>query len=267
MSIIEFKTPTVDEKGEVIARTQHTAEQYVENLGNGIHLDMIIISAGIFQMGSSRQHGNTEEQPQHLVTIKSFMLGKFLVTQAQWKAVIGKLPACRFKGDRLPIEQVSWDAAQKFCEQLSNNTGRNYRLPSESQWEYACRAGSATPFSFGETLTTDVANFCGEHIYRHEPQGLYRHVTTEAGAFPPNAFGLHDMHGNLWEWCQDSWMDDYSSTPRDENSYEDHKNAYRVARGGSWHEPGENCRSAARVRFLASEADDFIGFRVSCDIR
>lgn len=264
--IIEIESPTVDETGAIIARTRYSAEQFTEDLGNGITLEMIVIPGGNFHMGSTPQHGNLEERPRHLVTIKAFMMGKFLVTQGQWKAIMGKLPSCRFKSDDLPIEQISWHDAVKFCQKLSQKTGRTYSIPSETQWEYACRAGTDTPFSFGETLTTDLANYCGEHVYRSEPAGLYRHVTTEGGTFPPNAFGLYDMHGNMWEWCKDSWMEDYSSTPRDENAYEDHRNEFRVARGGSWHEPGANCRSAARVQFPASEGDDFIGFRVSCAI-
>ena len=263
---IEFETPTIDETGAIIARTRHTAQQATEDLGGGIGLEMIVIPGGFFHMGSNPPHGNRDERPRHPVTIKSFMLGKFLVTQGQWKAVMGKVPACRFKGHHLPIHQVSWNDAQKFCKQLSGKTGRNHYLPSETQWEYACRAGTDSPFGFGETLTTDLANYCGEHVYRREPRGLYRQMTTEGGTFPPNAFGLQDMHGNLWEWCKDSWMEDYSSTPRDENAYEDHRNEFRVARGGSWHEPGANCRSAARVHFLAGESDDVTGFRVASNI-
>jgi formylglycine-generating enzyme required for sulfatase activity len=141
--------------------------------------------------------------------------------------------------------------------------GRNYQLPSETQWEYACRAGTNTPFSFGETLTVDVANFNGEHMFRDEPRGFYFHATNEGGKFPPNAFGIYDMHGNLWEWCADNWLDDFSSSPRDGSSYENKDSKYRVARGGSWHEPPSLCRSAARLRVLQSEADEVMGFRVA----
>ena len=217
-------------------------------------------------MGSPHHLGNADEQPQHFVTIKEFMMGRIHITQGQWKAIMGKLPPCRFKGDNLPVERVSWDEVQKFCQRLSKKTGRNYQLPSETQWEYACRAGTNTPFSFGETITIDVANFNGEHTFRDEPRGYYRHVTTEGGTFPPNAFGLYDMHGNLWEWCADNWLDDYSSSPRDNDSYQKKDSHYRVARGGSWHEPPELCRSAARIRCLQSDADEFMGFRVVCEV-
>jgi formylglycine-generating enzyme required for sulfatase activity len=245
--------------------TLYSAEQFIEELGNGISFNMLIIPAGMFQMGSPPYHGNIDEQPQHFVTIRAFMMGKFLITQRQWKAVMGKLPPCRFKGDNLPIERVSWEDAQKFCQRLSKKTRRNYHLPSESQWEYACRAGTHSPFSFGDTLISDIANFNGEHIFSYEPRGVYRHITTEGGLFPSNAFGLYDMHGNLWEWCADNWLDDYSSSPRDESTNHNHNNRYRVARGGSWHEPARLCRSAARLRVLQSEAEEFIGFRVVCD--
>ena len=266
MQTIEFETPTLVEKGEIIARTRHTAEQFTEDLGNGLSLELIVIPAGVFQMGSPRPTGNMDEQPQHFVTIKSFMMGKFLITQGQWKAIMGKLPPCRFKGDNLPVERVSWEGAQKFCGRLSKKTGRNYGLPSETQWEYACRAGTSTPFSFGETLTVEVANFNGEHTFREEPRGFYFHSTNEGGKFPPNAFGLYDMHGNLWEWCNDNWLDDYTSSPRDSSFYQNKDSRDRVARGGSWHEPPELCRSAARLRVLQSDADEFMGLRVVCDI-
>jgi len=262
----EFESVTVDARGEVVARTRHSAEQITEDLGNGISLDMVIIPAGSFQMGSRRSEGNPDERPQHFATIKSFMMGKFLVTQGQWKAVMGKLPRCRFKGDNLPVERVSWENAQKFCRELSKQTGRNYRLPSETQWEYACRAGTSTPFSFGETLTSDLANYNGEHIFANEPRGTYFHSTSEGGKYPPNAFGLYDMHGNLMEWCADNWIDDYRMSLRDDSPYQMFDNPHRVARGGSWHDNPQLCRSAARIRFSQSDAEEYIGFRVVCDV-
>ncbi len=262
---VEFETPTLNEKGEIIARACHTAEQFTEDLGNGTSLEMILIPSGIFKMGSLHYQGNPDEQPQHLVTIKSFMMGKYLITQRQWKAMMGKLPPCRFKEDNLPVERVSWNDAQKFCQRLSQRIGHPYQLPSETQWEYACRAGMSTLFSFGETLTVEVANFNGEHTFRDEPRGFYFHSTNEGGKFPPNAFGLYDMHGNLWEWCADSWLDDYSSSPRDGSSYQNKDSKYRVVRGGSWHEPAILCRSATRLRVLETDADEVMGFRVVCD--
>ena len=265
MQAIEFKTPTLNETGEILQWTGHTATQFSEQLSSGVGLDMIAIPPGLFQMGSPRHLGNRDERPQHMVRVNSFMMSKFLITQGQWKCLMRKLPPCRFKGDRLPVERVSWKDSQIFCKRLSDKTGHSYHLPSEAQWEYACRAGKDTPFSFGETLTVEVANFNGEHTFCQEPRGEYRHVTTEGGTFPPNAFGLYDMHGNLWEWCEDTWLEDYSSSPRDGSSYQEKENPYRVARGGSWHEPPDLCRSASRLRVLQSEADEVMGVRVVCD--
>src|SRR5690349_21250023 len=183
--LITFETPTLNAKGEVIACTRYTAEARTEDLGHEVHLEMLLIPGGIFQMGSPHHRGLPDEAPQHLVSIKPFRMSKFLITQGQWKAVMGNLPPCRFKGDTLPVERVSWKDARKFCERLSTKAGRTYFLPSETQWEYACRAGTSTPFSFGETLTVEVANFNGEHTFAGEPRGFYRHVTTEGGTFPP----------------------------------------------------------------------------------
>lgn len=266
MTTIEFEAPTLDAKGEIVAWTRHTAEQFTEVLGHDVRLDVLIIPSGLYQMGSMRHHGDIDEQPQHLVTIKSFMMSKFLITQAQWRAIMGKLPPCRFKGEELPVERASWRDAQEFCERLSKKVGRIYQLPSETQWEYACRAGTTTPFNFGETITIDVANFNGEHTFRDEPRGFYFHSTNAGAKFPPNAFGLYDMHGNLWEWCADNWLDDYSSSPRDSSSYQNKQSRCRVARGGSWHEPPQLCRSASRLQVLESDADEFTGFRVICDV-
>jgi formylglycine-generating enzyme required for sulfatase activity len=266
MARIEFETPTLNEKGEITARTHHSAEQFTEEFGNGIVLDMIVVPAGAFQMGSRPHEGSPDEHPQHFVTIKSFMMGKYLITQGQWKATMKKLPSGRFKGDQLPVERVSWNDAQKFCQLLSQKTERNYHLPSETQWEYACRARTSTPFSFGETLTSDLANYNGEHIFKDEPKGVYIHSTSEGEKYPPNAFGLYDMHGNLMEWCADNWVDDYRMSPRDDSAYQMIGNPYRVARGGSWHDNPQLCRSAARIRFMQSDAEEYVGFRVVCDI-
>lgn len=265
MRTVEFEVPALNDKGEVVARTRHSAEQFVEDLGQGLSLVMLVIPSGLFQMGSPPRSGNADERPQHLVTIKSFMMSKYLITQKQWKAIIGKLPPCRFRGDNLPVERVSWQDAQNFCKRLSKKTKRDYHLPSETQWEYACRAGTSTPFTFGETITTEIVNFNGEHRFRNELSGIYGHVTTAGGTFPPNAFGLYDMHGNLWEWCADNWLDDYASAPRDSSSYQNKDSRFRVVRGGSWHEPPELCRSAARLKVLQTDGEEVIGFRVVCD--
>ena len=144
------------------------------------------------------------EGPQHSVTVPEFWLGKYAVTQAQYQAVMGaNLSRFTENGANRPVEKVSWQEAVAFCEKLSQQTGRTYRLPSEAEWEYACRAGTTTPFHFGATMTTDLANYNGNYTYGDGPKGMYLERTTEVGSFPPNAFGLYDMHGNVWEWCAD----------------------------------------------------------------
>ena len=190
-------------------------------------------------------------------------MARALVTQEQWRAVMSRRATCRFAGDERPVENVAWGEAQAFCQRLAQRAGRAYRLPSEAQWEYACRAGGSAPFHTGETLTTDLANYCGEHAFRAEPAGLYRHVTTPAGMFPPNDFGLYDLHGNLWEWCADTWHADYTGAPASEAAWQSGGDrAARVVRGGSWHDVPGACRSAARARYEAGQGDDFVGFRV-----
>lgn len=165
------------------------------------------------------------------------------MTQAQWLAVAG-LPKVKidlkgnpsnFKGDDLPVEQVNWHDAREFCARLSQLTKRNYRLPSEAEWEYACRAGTTTPFYFGDTITADLANYDGNSRYGSAPKGTYRKKTTAVGSFPPNSFGLYDMHGNVWEWCQDVWHGNYNGAPTDGSAWESGGNSQsRLLRGGSW---------------------------------
>ena len=224
------------EKKEVIlSRYRNQVKYFSENLGNDITLEMVEIPSGTFMMGSPEsEKGRYDwESPQHQVTVPPFFMGKFEVTQAQWKAVASlpqverelKPDPSRFKGDKLPVEQVSWYDAVEFCRRLSNYTGKEYRLPSEAEWEYACRAGTTTPFHFGKTITTDLANYRGTDWeyqnkiypgnYANEAKGEYREKTTPVGSFLPNAFGLYDMHGNVWEWCEDDWHDSYDGAPTD----------------------------------------------------
>jgi formylglycine-generating enzyme required for sulfatase activity len=180
---------------------------------------------------------------------------------------MGKLPGYRFIGPNLPVDTICWQNAAEFCKRLSKKTGRAYSLPSEAQWEYACRAGTVTPFAFGETITTDFANYVGNHIYRDEPRGVYRHVPTPGGTFPPNAWGLYDMHGGVWEFCADAWHDDYTGAPIDGSPriaafHGKQAPTPRVARGGSWHEPPLHCRSAVRLKVAEDDVMDFYGLRV-----
>ena len=169
-----------------------------------------------------------------------------------------------FKGNNRPVEQVTWGDAVQFCQKLSQLTGRNYRLPSEAQWEYACRAGRSTPFHFGETITTDLVNYDGNYPYASAPKGKYREQTTNVGSFPPNAFGLYDMHGNVWEWCQDVWHENYNGAPTDGSAWEKGGDSQsRLQRGGSWSSNSRNCRCANRGRHQSGNWGALNGFRVA----
>ena len=270
MQEIEFETVTVNDQGEVVQRVPGRVQVHSEPLAGGVSLEMAYIPGGVFLMGSTAQYGYEDERPQHLVSVAPFWLGRALVTQEQWSAVTGKSPACRFSGPKLPVDRISRSDAQAFCRRLAKISRRDYRLPSEAEWEYACRAHTNTPFSYGLTLTTDLANYVGEHRFAGEPKGIYRHVPTEAGTFPPNAFGLCDMHGNLWEWCADDWHDHYLGGPVDGSAWQERDVPGRatdplpgVVRGGSWHETPNNCRSAVRLRFDPRDREDFLGFRVA----
>jgi formylglycine-generating enzyme required for sulfatase activity len=260
----EYEVVQVDKNGTINDRQRQHCQKYVENLGNGVSLEMVLIPAGIFGMGTPGFGEFEEERPHHTVRVSAFLLGKFPVTQEQWKTVMDWEPPYRCQGPRRPVDRVDWKDALEFCRRLSKKTGHTYRLPNEAEWEYACRAGTATPFHYGETLTTDLADYVGEHTYQLEPKGIYRHGSTEVGSFPPNAFGLYDLHGNVWEWCADQWHDDYVGAPTDGSVWESGNGIpFRVMRGGSWHEPPANCRSATRLKMDENEAEDFFGFRVA----
>ena len=236
-----------------------------EDLGNGIILEMTSIPAGEFIMGSpeyEESHENTEN-PQHQVKVASFYMGTFLITQAQFRAIMNASPSCMV-GEDHPVECVSWNAVVEFCTLLSQKTGRNYRLPSEAEWEYACRAGTKTSFHFGNAINTNLANYDGRYIYRSGAKGEYRQTTTPVGTFSPNAFGLYDMHGNVWEWCQDIWHDDYIGAPINGSAWEGGRSSiYRVLRGGSWYGYPWYCRSAARGRGKQGDWKLYYGFRVA----
>ncbi|NEO52928.1 MAG: SUMF1/EgtB/PvdO family nonheme iron enzyme [Okeania sp. SIO3B5] len=264
ISIQEFKTVTVNIRGEIKSRPQHQTEVITENLGNGVTLKMVKIPAGRFLMGSPETEAERDnsESPQHYVEVPEFFMGKYPVTQAQWQAVMGNNPSY-FKGANRPVENVSWNDATKYCQKLSQKTGKKYSLPSESQWEYACRAGTTTPFYFGETITSELASYDGTSTYADEPKGKYRKETTNVGKFPPNAFGLYDMHGNVWECCQDVWHSNYNGAPTDGSAWETGGDSnYRILRGGSWINNSFNCRSARRNDNDADYRDNYRGFRV-----
>ena len=259
----ESETVLVDATGRLIQRQQYRGRTYAEDLGAATVLEMVEIPSGAFMMGTAGFKGYDDERPCHWVRISSFLVGKYPITQEQWKAVMDQDRPYRCKGPRRPADRVSWQGANDFCAKLSRKTGKRYRWPAEAEWEYACRAGTTTPFGCGETLTTELADYVGEWTYQQEPKGIYRQETTDVGSFLPNAFGLYDMHGNVWEWCQDEWHGDYYSAPTDGTAWtRGNPLEYRVLRGGSWHEPPANCRSATRLKMHSSEADDCFGFRV-----
>ncbi|MGB8698152.1 MAG: formylglycine-generating enzyme family protein, partial [Thermosynechococcaceae cyanobacterium] len=285
-----FEVMTVDAKGKKKQSQSGSAQFFAEDLGNGVTLKMVSIPSGPFMMGSPDTEARRRdcEGPQHQVTVSEFFMGKYPVTQAQWKAVAA-LPKVKqdlnpdpahFKGADHPVETVSWYDAIEFCERLSLQTERQYRLPSEAEWEYACRAGTTTPFNFGDTINTDVANYRGQDreyqgttypgAYGDGPYGKFRQKTTPVDYFnyfnAANRFGLCDLHGNVWEWCQDTPHDSYEGAPTDGSAWIDNDNDFRILRGGSWIYVPAYCRSANRVRYGPSAQYYDIGFRVVCAV-
>jgi formylglycine-generating enzyme required for sulfatase activity/tRNA A-37 threonylcarbamoyl transferase component Bud32 len=270
-STFEFQVVTIDKTGKQSNIKSGKAGFFEEHLGSSTVLEMVSVPGGTFLMGSPNDRGDSDEKPQHRVTLASFYIGKFPVTQAQWTAVAA-LPeikifldpdAARFKGPNRPVENVSWYEAVEFCARLSRKTGKRYRLPSEAQWEYACRGGTQTPFHFGETITSELANYNGNSNYAEAPKGAYRFQTTDVGSFKPNAFGLYDFHGNVWEWCADAWHNNYNGAPADGSVWEsDGDSSLRLLRGGSWNDHSPNCGSACRLRYQANCKASIVGFRV-----
>ena len=251
---------------QVGRRTIHV-QAVDQPLGNGSDLRMIAIPAGRFRMGSLAS--DSDEGPRHEVQLASFLMSQAPITQGQWRAVMKSNPA-QFggnpDGDQLPVEKVTWHDAMEFCKSLSRVTGRIYTLPSEAQWEYACRAGTTTPFAFGDTISPDLANYNGKESYAEGPKGEYRKQTTQVGMFPSNAWGLQDMHGNVWEWCLDHPHDDYEGAPADGSAWYRPLGLYgedfRILRGGSWDNGPSECRSATRS--FSQSAQPNFGFRVVC---
>ena len=294
-----------------LTKSHRKAQYDVEHLGNGITLEMVYIPSGNFLMGSPEGEGYKFEKPQHQVTVPSFFMGKYPVTQVQWR-VIAEMTDLKVNIDlhpnpsyfqesyqktdpwTRPVERVNWYEAQEFCYRLSKLTGKEYKLPTEAEWEYACRAVisySVTseltvqewnekyhqPFHFGETIITDLANYQGTDKeirgkiypgnYGRGPKGEYREETTPVGIFPANAFGLYDMHGNVWEWCEDDWHENYCNGPNDGSAWlsEDIEDTnYKILRGGSYDFNPNDCRSASRFSSARDNIYSDIGFRVVC---
>jgi formylglycine-generating enzyme required for sulfatase activity len=256
---------------------------YRELLASGVELTLMRIPAGSFLMGAAEEEEGSRdnERPLHPVQVGEFLMGRTPVTQAQWRAVAewepkeGEKPwgmeldpdPSRFKGANRPVEDVDWAQAREFCRRLRQRTGKNYHLPSEARWEYACRADTTTPFHFGTMLTTELANYNGTYSYGDGPKGSYRQETVEVASFLANAWGLHDMHGNVWEWCADHWHDTYDGAPADGSPWINDKSndaGIRLLRGGSWGNDPGGCRSAYRDLGHPDDRRIDVGFRVCC---
>lgn len=247
-------------------------QRFKDLLEGDIALEMVSIPAGEFLMGSSKgEDGYLREKPQHQVYVSDFYMSRYPVTQAQWRQITAMRPIRRdlkanpsgFEGDQNPVEEVSWFDAIEFCQRLSQHTGHNYRLPSEAEWEYACRAGTTTPFHFGEMIMTELANYDGS-AFRSGPEGKSRRKTIPVTELNhTNAFGLSDMHGNVWEWCQDHWHKNYENSPTDGSAWlTNDKYAARILRGGSWESNPRNCRSASRFHLDPGDTSVSVGFRI-----
>jgi formylglycine-generating enzyme required for sulfatase activity len=272
-----FTVVTLDAAGREAERHRARAQQLTERLGKRASLEMVEIPAGTFVMGSpeGEPDGRTSERPQHHVTVPRFFLGKHAVTIGQWRAVMGarpeamKLAEGTFKASgRQPVVRISFDEAEAFCARLSRKTGRGYRLPAEAEWEYACRAGTTTAFAFGTTISRKVVNYDGETIRRERPDGKHSTTRPVGSLRVANGFGLFDMHGNVWEWCEDYWHNNYQGAPVDGSARKDGESRNRVLRGGSWYAAADFCRAA--VRRPAGEAgirSRQIGFRVAMTAR
>jgi formylglycine-generating enzyme required for sulfatase activity len=291
---LSFVVPQLDNRGSRLGLDNKNAAYYPENLG-AAKLEMIEIPGGKFQMGSSSEEVErayedalksndeadreviTAEMPQHWVDLPGFFMSRTEITQGQWRAVMNSLPEIpqESRGDDKPVVNVTWKEAVKFCDALSVKTKRNYRLPSEAEWEYAARAGTETPFAFGANINSNYVNFFALVPFAEGLKGEFRDKPVAAGQLnAPNNFGIHDMHGNVAEWCADYWHPDYNGAPNDGSVWneparqkdddEDDPALYRVIRGGSFQSIGNNCRSAQRRARPITDDDRYsdLGFRV-----
>ena len=234
--------------------------------------EMVVVPAGEYLMGSRIGEGHNDERPRHRVGIgEAFAVGKYEVTFDEWEACVadggcgGYRPGTAGWGrGRRPVVNVSWEDAKEFVRWLSERTGERYRLLSEAEWEYAARAGTRGPFHYGGTISTDEANYNGNYTYGSGSKGEYRRRTVRVESFGANGFGLHDVHGNVWEWVEDCWHDRYSGAPADGSAWVSGGDCRsRVLRGGSWDYEPRFLRSAYRLRFTAGSRNDNSGFRVA----
>ena len=277
-------TPQQEVKSTTISRVENI---YKVDLGNNVFLEMIRVPSGEFLMGEDasglaefeRECGRylddkakckdyaDDHAPQHRVSVNEFLIGRYEVTQRQWKAVMGGLPPgmaeleAKFKGDDLPVVMVSWDEIQEFLRRI----GTEYRLPSEAEWEYAARAGTTTAYAFGSEISPAIVNYDGNYPAGNQPKGLYREAPIAVGSLGrANAWGLFDMHGNVWEWCADNWHDSYKGAPADGRVWrEGGEAADRVVRGASWGSDAVHCRSADRSGNAPGSRYNGVGFRLS----
>ncbi|MDR2019195.1 MAG: formylglycine-generating enzyme family protein, partial [Treponema sp.] len=238
----------------------------------------VFVEGGTFQMGSpASEAGRRNDETQHQVRVSSFYMGKYEVTQAEYESVMGTNPSY-FKGANFPVENVSWYDAVEYCNRLSqregltpaytrngdnvtwNRNAEGYRLPTEAEWEYACRAGTTTPFNTGNNISVNIANYDGNYPYNNGSKGVYRQKTVAAGSLPPNAWGLYEMHGNVWEWCWD-WYGAYAADAQTD-PVGPVTGADGVGRGGFWGGTAQGLRSAFRIHGPRSIRGDGLGFRL-----
>lgn len=239
--------------GKASGADRERAEEAISlSIGSGVKIEFVLIKPGSFIMGSDKSRN--DEKPAHRVTItKAFYLSRFEVTQRQYEAIMGTNPS-GFKGAGRPVEKISWIMATDFCKRFSKKTGKTYRLPTEAEWEYACRAGTTTKYYFGD-FKTELAEYAW---YKKNSGGK----THEVGRKKPNAWGLYDMHGNVWEWCQDWYAPGYyNNSPLTDPQGPD-KGKWRVHRGGSWYEDGWAARSSIRARIKPGVSDTHYGLRL-----
>jgi formylglycine-generating enzyme required for sulfatase activity len=267
----EFDVITINKDGIEVSRRKGKAKYYEEDLGNGVVLEMVRIPGGSFLMGSpeSESGRRPDEGPQHRVTLQPFYIGKYEVTAEQWREVC-KLPKVKMTiglrsregvGDKYPVDEVDWRRAVEFCERLSRKTGRRYRLPTEAEWEYACRAGTTTAYHFGDAITPEVANYGDRIVYTDGIKGPDKAPAGFMGK--ANGFGLFDMHGNVHEWCLDPAHKNYIGAPNDGSVWErGGDRSDRILRGGGYHTRPEYIRSASRAMFFPQLAATTFGLRV-----
>lgn len=269
----EFDVITVDCYGNKLDCHSSRSQLVVEET-NGLGIEMVLIPSGWFLMGSPEVEGKryVNERPQHRVTVPSFLMSRYPITLAQWRQV-ALLPEvhrplkrrpCRAGAIDTPAVEVSWHDVVEFCARLCQKTGYEYRLPTEAEWEYACRAGTATPFHFGETITTDLVNYDGQYPYNLAPKEINRGKSIQVGQLKfANDFGLLGMHGNVWEWCADQWHENYQKAPIAGEAWIDNNpNFHRVMRGGSWTNEALLCRSAYRQIGDENRRYNNTGFRI-----